>query len=157
FIGANLGVALSSRHTTWDVLAFDNLSRRGSELNLRRLEEAGVEFVHGDVRDREALRALDELDAVVECSAEPSALAGLDGRTDYVIGTNLIGAYHVLELACRAGAQVIFLSTSRVYPVEALGRVRLLEGESRFLVDEEQELPGVSREGISEAFPLEGW
>src|SRR5262249_44236633 len=66
-------------------------------------------------------------------------------------------AYHVLELARRAGAQVIFLSTSRVYPVEALGRVRLLEGESRFLVDEEQELPGVSREGISEAFPLEGW
>ena len=33
----------------------DNLYRRGSELNLPRLREAGVEFVRGDVREPEDL------------------------------------------------------------------------------------------------------
>ena len=39
----------------------DNLYRRGSELNLPRLEEAGVEFVKGDVREPADLQALPEL------------------------------------------------------------------------------------------------
>ena len=30
--------------------ALDNLRRRGAELNLSRLREAGVAFVHGDIR-----------------------------------------------------------------------------------------------------------
>ena len=32
------------------VLALDNLKRRGSELNLPRLREAGIAFVNGNVR-----------------------------------------------------------------------------------------------------------
>ena len=34
----------------WTVTAFDNLKRRGSELNLQRLRASGVRFTHGDVR-----------------------------------------------------------------------------------------------------------
>ncbi len=37
-------------------------------------------------------------------------------RADYVVQTNLFGAYNCLELARRDGAQIVFLSTSRVYP-----------------------------------------
>src|SRR5687767_7629183 len=51
FVGANLAVGLASRHPDWNLVAFDNLHRRGSELNLPRLEDAGVEFVKGDVRE----------------------------------------------------------------------------------------------------------
>ena len=45
-----------------------------------------------------------DFDALVECSAEPSALAGVDGSPDYVVQTNLVGAYNCLEVARRAGA-----------------------------------------------------
>ncbi len=34
FVGANLAVELAGRHRDWEVVAFDNLRRRGSELNL---------------------------------------------------------------------------------------------------------------------------
>ena len=44
FVGSNLAVSLAGRHPEWELLAFDNLYRRGSALNLPRLEEAGVEF-----------------------------------------------------------------------------------------------------------------
>ena len=53
FVGSNLAVSLAARHPDWEILALDNLYRRGSELNLPRLEEAGVEFLHGDVREPE--------------------------------------------------------------------------------------------------------
>lgn len=156
FIGASVGLGLRERHPDWSVVALDNLKRRGSELNLPRLREASVEFVHGDVRQLDDLMTVGEIDAIVECSAEPSVLAGSDGTPAYLIESNLVGAYHCLELARRRSAQMVFLSTSRVYPVGALERVRLRETELRFEIDPSQELPGASENGISEAFPLEG-
>ncbi|HEX6713545.1 MAG TPA: NAD-dependent epimerase/dehydratase family protein [Thermoleophilaceae bacterium] len=156
FVGANVAIALAGREAGAKVIAFDNLSRRGSELNLPRLREAGVDFVHGDVRDKADLLALDRIDALVECSAEPSVMAGVDGSPDYVIRTNLMGAYHCLELARRDNAQVIFLSTSRVYPLRHLLGIAIDEAETRFEISDAQELPGVSPRGINEAFPLWG-
>ncbi len=132
FVGASLAVALAARHPDWEVVALDNLHRRGSELNLPRLEAAGVEFVRADVRDRDALLAVRGLAALVECSAEPSALAGMTGDTSYPFDTNLVGAYNCLELARRDGAQVVFLSTSRVYPYRALASWSSSEAETRF-------------------------
>jgi CDP-paratose 2-epimerase len=148
-VGANLCVGLAERHPDWEITAFDNLKRRGSELNLPRLRDAGVRFVHGDVRSAADLLALDPADAIVECSAEPSALAGTGGGSpDYVVQANLIGAYNCLELARRDGAQFVFMSTSRVYPYGALDELPYREAETRF------ELTG--QQGVAEDFPLEG-
>jgi CDP-paratose 2-epimerase len=99
---------------------------------------------------------LGPIDALVECSAEPSALSGLDGDTGYLVHTNLTGAYNCLELARRDGAQFLFLSTSRVYPVAPQLELALEETETRFELAAEQPVPGASPAGISEAFPLEG-
>jgi CDP-paratose 2-epimerase len=154
FVGANVAIALARRHADWRISAFDNLRRRGGELNLPRLGEAGVRFVHGDVRDPGDLAACGEVDALVECSAEPSVLAGLDDA-DYVVRTNLLGAHNCLELAHRSGAQFLFLSTSRVYPVGPLNSLSYSETETRFELDAEQPLPGVSEAGVSEEFPLD--
>src|SRR3954449_1693923 len=156
FVGGNVAIALAERLPNADVIAFDNLSRRGSELNLPRLRDAGVTFVHGDVRDKEDVLAQPETSALVECSAEPSVMAGVDGSPDYVIRTNLMGAYHCLELARRDDAQVVFLSTSRVYPLRHLLGIRLREAETRFEIDDAQELPGITARGIGEDFPMWG-
>jgi CDP-paratose 2-epimerase len=156
FIGGSCAVGLAQRHPDWEVLALDNLRRRGSELNLPRLREAGVRFHHGDVRELDDLLKIDELDALIECSAEPSVMAGVDGSPDYVVQTNLVGAYNCLELARRRGAQFIFLSTSRVYPVAALEGLAYRKGETRLELEEEQPVPGASARGVAESFPLEG-
>src|SRR6266567_4595852 len=124
--------------------AFDSLHRRGSELNLPRLRQGGVRFVHGDVREPGDLKAAGEFDALIECSAEPSALAGYDGATSFVVKTNVLGAFHCLEAAARCGAQVVFLSSSRVYPVAALNGLAFREAETRFELLDRQELSGAS-------------
>jgi CDP-paratose 2-epimerase len=156
FVGANLAVALAERHPDWELVALDNLYRPGSRLNLPRLERAGVRFVEADVRDRGALEAVEQIDSLIECSAEPSALVGMSGDTSYPFETNLVGAYNCLELARRDGAQFLFLSTSRVYPYPALNDLRLSRAETRFELEPDQPFPGASPAGISERFPLDG-
>jgi CDP-paratose 2-epimerase len=154
FVGSSLAVALASRHPDWEILAFDNLYRRGSELNLPRLEEAGVEVIRGDVRNVDDLLRLPEITAMVEGSAEPSGMRGGDGDTAYPVHTNLLGAYNCLELARRDSAFMVFLSTSRVYPVEPQVQLRLDEAETRLEIAAEQAVAGVSPAGISEDFPI---
>ena len=157
FIGSSLAIAFRRRDPSCRVLAFDNLRRRGSELNLRRLRQAGVEFVHGDVRSPADLEAaVDHVDVLVECSAEPSVLAGHDGQTRYVVDANLNGLVNCLELVRKQGATLVFLSTSRVYPTAALSRLRFETRGDRFELAPTQDVPGASPEGISEDFPLAG-
>jgi CDP-paratose 2-epimerase len=156
FVGANLSIELARRHPRWTVVALDNLRRRGSELNLPRLREAGVDFVHGDVRDPADLDAAGRPSALIECSAEPSVLAERHGGASYVVRANLNGAWHCIELAAECGAQLVFLSTSRVYPVAALRSLAYEERDDRFELLGEQPLVGASAAGINEDFPLSG-
>ena len=156
FIGASVCLGLTASHPDWEIVALDNLKRRGSELNLPRLREAGVMFVHGDVRVFEDLQAVGDVDAIVECSAEPSVMAGVGGSPAYVIDTNLLGAYSCLEFARRHQAQMVFLSTSRIYPVAPLERLTLEESETRFELAAQQPFAGASQAGIAEDFPLMG-
>lgn len=156
FIGANLGVFLSGRHPNWEITALDNLYRQGSRLSLSRLEEAGVRFVEGDVRMQEDLLPAEEFDALVECSAEPSVLAGA-GDPRYAIETNLMGAANCLERCRKDDAHLVFLSTSRIYPVEGLLGLDLEDREKRFEIAPDQPIPGASPEGISEEFNLSGF
>ena len=158
FVGSNLAIALAERHPAWRITVLDNLYRRGSELNLPRLEEAGVAFVRGDVREPGDLAAAGAPDLIIECSAEPSVMSGTGDRgdTSYLLHTNLTGAYNCLELARSTGGAMIFLSTSRVYPLRTLSGLGLVETDSRFELAEEQALAGVSAAGISEDAPLAG-
>src|SRR5262245_49696560 len=122
FVGSTLAIALKHWRPDIRVMVLDNLHRRGAELNLPRLARAGVRFVHGDIRAPEDLLALfpEAPGLIIECAAEPSAQAGYDGSPAYVIRTNLVGCFHCLELARLARADVILISTSRVYPFAAL-------------------------------------
>jgi CDP-paratose 2-epimerase len=155
FVGGNLGVSLAGRHPDWEIVALDNLMRRGSELNLPRLREAGVEFVHGDVREPADLAAAGPFDAMVECSAEPSVLAGF-ADASYSVHTNLLGAFNCLERARAEQAFLVFLSTSRVYPVAPQLELNLEEGETRFELAAEQPFAGAGPAGLSEVFPISG-
>jgi CDP-paratose 2-epimerase len=138
------------------VVALDNLKRRGSELTLRRLREHGVEFVHGDIRSPADLDSVGATELVVECSAEPSALAGYGESPRYVLDTNLGGTINCLEYARKHGSGFIFLSSSRVYPIAPLCGLAVRETETRLELLDEQPLPGAGAAGISEDFTLTG-
>ncbi|MBD2459668.1 NAD-dependent epimerase/dehydratase family protein [Oscillatoria sp. FACHB-1407] len=156
FIGGSLGLNLAKYYPDWQITALDNLKRRGSELNLNRLKQAGIRFVHGDIRNPEDLDVrLLQPDLIVECSAEPSVQAGYTSPA-YVLQTNLVGTANCLELARQSQADFIFLSTSRIYPITPLSQLQWVETETRLQLAESHNFAGVSQEGIAEDFPLEG-
>jgi CDP-paratose 2-epimerase len=154
FVGSNLAVALRSQSNPPDVVCLDNLYRRGSELNLTRLASVGARFVHGDVRDPKSFPD-GPFDFLVECSAEPSVLAGQSGSPDYLVHTNLVGAYNCLEQARNWGAGFMFLSTSRVYPIARLEAHPWREEATRFAW-EDSETSGISSAGVSERVDMSG-
>jgi CDP-paratose 2-epimerase len=156
FVGSNLAVKLKKDFPKTRVIAFDNLHRRGSELNLKRLADVGVEFVHGDIRNKEDFEALGDITVVIEAAAEPSVMSGIQSSTDYVFNTNLFGTLNCLNFARKQNSKFLFLSTSRVYPISKLNRIRYAENATRFELLSEQSEVGVSRDGISEEFSLIG-
>lgn len=156
FVGATLCVMLKQAFAGIQVVAFDNLKRRGSELNLPRLRSHGVIFRHGDVRSREDLSEVPAFDLLVDCAAEPSVHAGLAEGPAYVINTNLIGTFHSLEEARRREAGFVLLSTSRVYPIHALNGLPYRETATRYEWERQSLIAGAGPDGITEDFPLEG-
>lgn len=155
FAGTNLCLALQRELPDVQITALDNLHRRGSERNVDKLTALGIRFVHADIRVRSDLTSAKlEPDLIVECSAEPSAQAGYGGSPEFLMETNLTGAYHCLELARISKADILFLSTSRIYPYGPLNDLPFVEEDTRFRLSGAS--PGVTKEGIREDFPLDG-
>ena len=154
FVGSNLALAIKRRWQDADVVALDNLYRRGSELNVPRLKTAGVEFVQGDVRVPETFPA-GPFDFLIECSAEPSVLAGHNDSPEYLFHTNLVGAYNCLEKARAWKSRFIFLSTSRVYPIAPLESHPWREEATRF-VWEDKGTRGITSRGVTEEAQMAG-
>ncbi len=156
FVGANLAISLKQDHPSWTIISFDNLHRRGSELNVPRLRENGIQFVHGDVRIREDIEGVGAFDLLIECSAEPSVLAGYEASPSYQVQTNLVGTLHLMEVCRKQEAEILFLSTSRVYPMQMINGLTYIEEKTRLDLDPNQDLPGISQFGFSEDVPLTG-
>jgi CDP-paratose 2-epimerase len=155
FIGSTLCLQLKDKYPTYNIIAFDNLKRRGSELNLLDFKERGIGFIHGDIRNIEDLDALDGFDVLIEASAEPSVLSGLNSNPSYVINNNLYGSINCFNICLKHKAKLIFLSTSRVYPIESIENANFTEEETRFSFTDNQPSLGISNKGISESFSLE--
>lgn len=156
FVGSSLAIALKENYPSYEIFCLDNLRRKGSELNVARLTKQGISFIHADIRNKEDFDSLPVVDSVIEASAEPSVLAGLNGSPDYLINTNLFGTVNCLNYAVKCKASFIFLSTSRIYPIKTLETLDFKESETRFELTDNQKIKGVSAKGIAEDFPLEG-
>lgn len=156
FIGSNLALELKKADKSRDIICIDNLRRRGSELNLQRLEKGKVNFIHGDIRNREDLEVISHIDSIVECSAEVSVTAGHFSPPGYTLNTNLVGTLNCLEYARKQNASLLFLSTSRVYPTRAINSLKYAEMSTRFTLSDNKKVKGVSSRGFSEEFNLEG-
>jgi CDP-paratose 2-epimerase len=154
FVGSNLALTLKTALPDADIVCMDNLYRRGSELNVSRLEKFGVHFHRGDVRKADEFPE-GPFDFIIECSAEPSVLAGHGGSPDYLFHTNLVGAYECLEKARAWQSRFIFISTSRVYPIARLEAHPWREEPTRFAWQDEG-TAGMSSRGVSEEVDLSG-
>jgi CDP-paratose 2-epimerase len=152
FIGTNVADRLLSEGHS--VIVFDSLARKGVERNLDWLQSKHgkkVEFVHGDVRDRAALRP------VVERATEVFHLAAQVAVTTSLIDPiddferNALGTINLLEEIRRLDTPppLVFTSTNKVYG--GLDDISLSIQDGRY----EPENPLIRLRGIGEDRPLD--
>src|SRR5258707_15462482 len=122
FVGSTLTRALLESAENLSVTGVDNFIRPGSELNRRELAKLGVKIIHADVRSATDFETLPVADFVIDAAANPSVLAGVDGKTSsrQLLEHNLGGTVNILEYCKAHRAGLILLSTSRVYSVPPL-------------------------------------
>jgi len=155
FTGNCLAKSLRRHIEGLEIYGLDNLSRRGSESNVESLRRSGVRFFHGDVRQPSDFETLPQVDWVLEAAANPSVLAGVDGRSTsrQLLEHNLLGTVNTLEFARRCHAGFLLLSTSRVYSIAALASIPVRPDAEGFVIDSSMPLPiGASEYGVSEGF-----
>ena len=154
FVGSTLALELRKRYAGTTIHGIDNLIRRGSEGNVARLKAAGCKVQIGDIRNAKDLDELPPVDWVLDCAANPSVLAGFDGRSSSfeVMDHNLIGTLRLLEYCKTHRAGFILLSTSRVYSIAALSAIPVEEHEGAFRLKPEvtsKKLQGKSKNSDS--------
>lgn len=118
FVGVNLADRLARDGTA--VVIFDNLTRPGTESNLRWLQNRHgnrVRFVLGDIRDRGALAgAMHGVERVYHLAAQVAVTTSMDSPIqDHDINTG--GTLNLLEFlrGFRDPPPLIFTSTNKVY------------------------------------------
>jgi CDP-paratose 2-epimerase len=155
FAGCNIYNSLQGHLENIEIFGLDNFSRKGSELNVSHLNKTRVNLMRGDIRSQSDIDALPQVDWVIDCAANPSVLAGLDGKSTsrQLIEHNLLGTINLLEYCKRNKAGLILLSTSRVYSAENLAQLPVEDDGEKFFIKENHGDDGVSPLGINEAFP----
>src|SRR3979411_2155079 len=112
FVGSRLAVSLSNWLEGVEIFGIDNLMRPGSEDNRTALREKGIQVVHGDLRMRSDVEAAPACNWVIDAAANPSVLAGVDGRSSprQLSEHNLAGTLNILEYCRETTAGLILLS-----------------------------------------------
>lgn len=157
FTGASLARWFQAAMEGARISGIDNLSRPGAETNRGALTASGIQVIHGDVRLASDLESLPAADWIIDAAANPSVLAGVDGRSSsrQLIEHNLHGTLNLLEYAKRDKAGFILLSSSRVYSIAALAALPIQVENGAFTLDASRPLPsGVSAAGITEEFSV---
>ena len=154
FAGSKIASGLISFHPSIEIFGIDNFSRKGSELNISDLTNRGINLIRGDIRSQSDIDCLPQVDWVIDCAANPSVLAGLDGQSSsrQLMEHNLLGTINLLEYCKSHKAGLILLSTSRVYSASELAALPVQSSEDRFEL-QDCDVSGASSLGISEDFP----
>jgi len=133
FAGINICKSLLLARSKLEITGLDNLSRKGSEHNVSKLQELGVSLLRKDIRNASDIEGLERFDWIIDCSANPSVLAGINGESSsrQLIEHNLLGTINLLEYC----------------------KLHLEENKDHFKIGSARELPGLSGKGINEDFP----
>jgi CDP-paratose 2-epimerase len=155
FVGGTLARAFAASGSGHQLFGLDNFIRPGSETNRAELKQLGVKLFHGDLRSASDLETLPVVDWVIDAAANPSVLAGVDGKTSsrQLVEHNLSGTINLLEFCKTHRAGFILLSTSRVYSIPPLAALPVEpQGDAFRLAGTGPRPKGVGPAGIAEEF-----
>lgn len=157
FVGGNLSTFFAEQGN--EIIAFDNLVRRGSEFNLERFRQyKNIKFVHGDARNKEDFDNLNfKPDIVLDCSSQPTATEGYKNFR-YDMTNNAFSVLNILEYCREKDAGLIYWSTNKVYGGNTCNSIPVRETDTRLVWNKYSAFSkeGWSDLGFSEKLSIDG-
>ena len=120
FVGSNLALFLKKKGFT--VHTLDNLTRKGSRYNYNLLKKQKIKNYKINISNIKKIKGLPKYDLILDCCAE-AAVEISKKDFDKVINTNLIGTINILKKSKNDKSKIIFISSSRIYPLEEMNKV----------------------------------
>jgi CDP-paratose 2-epimerase len=124
-----------------EVIIYDNLSRKGSDLNLNYLQEKypnKITFENGDISKKEDLSGkliplIQKSDRILHLAGQVAVTTSIDDP-EMDFRNNALGTFYVLEALRKSGKEIplIFSSTNKVYG-ELDGTLEFKEEETRYI------------------------
>ena len=93
FVGANICLDLKRKHS---VYSLDNLSRKSSIINFKKLKENKIKNYKFDIFNSKKFSKLPKFDLIIDCCAE-AAVEVSRKDIDKVFNTNLVGTFNLLK------------------------------------------------------------
>ena len=137
FVGSNLAIYFKNNRIGTQINSLDNLSRKGTILNLDRLKKNKIKNFKIDISNNKAVRNLPKYDLIVDCCAE-AAVEASKKEVDRVFNTNLVGTFNILKKCVKDKSNLIFLSSSRVYSIQKLLKLK----KGKYLINEKFDTSG---------------
>ena len=123
FVGSNIAIFLKKILAKSKIDTLDNLSRKGSIINYKRLKKKNINNYKYDVSDFSKIKKLPKYDLIIDCCAE-AAVEVSKTEVDRVFDTNLIGTFNLLKKCAYDKSNIIFLSSSRVYAISKFEKLK---------------------------------
>ena len=120
FVGSNLCIFLNKKK--YKISSLDNLSRKGSRYNLNLLKKLNIKNYKINIENYHQISKLPKFDIIIDCCAE-AAVEVSKNNFDKVINTNLICTINILKKVKNDKSKIIFLSSSRVFPIKKINEI----------------------------------
>ena len=140
FVGTNLCLYLKKNLKKYSIYSIDNLKRNYSNYNYKILKENKIKNYKIDITSNEFLKLKKSFNIIIDCAADP-AVEISKKKTKDVFNNNLKSTFHILEKARKDSSKLIYLSSSRVYPISECNKKFLKTFNAKF--DENTNVNGV--------------
>ena len=118
FVGSSLCLFLKKNIKNSQILSIDNLSKSYSKYNQKILLKNKIKNKNINLGKFNSLENLKfKADYIIDCSAEP-AVEISKRKVVQVIESNFLSTLNILEKSREDNSKIIFVSSSRVYPIE---------------------------------------
>jgi CDP-paratose 2-epimerase len=136
FIGSNIALSLAKKYNGKNITVIDNLSRKGSSENVKDLKKARINFLKKNVEDIEILDLKflkNKKSYIIDAAANPAVTAGMNTGIYNLFQSNLMGLVKFIDIANYYNSKFIFLSSSRIYELNFLKKIKLKKNKTRFI------------------------
>ena len=131
FVGTNLAIYLQKELKNYSIYSVDILKKNYSKFNLDILKKKKIINYKIDITSDKFLKIKKKFDFIIDCSADPAVE---DSRKNTIreFNNNLTTTLNILEKTKKDKSNIIFISSSRVYPIIESNRKFQFRSNSRF-------------------------